>query len=92
VPFFHQPPVVGRSVFDGRWEGTLWCEVVSWDERASPGGVGEVSGELTSRVRGGDDVAAAIEVHDRCLAVPGVRCGPQTIYGVGLFVGHTLGL
>jgi hypothetical protein len=40
----------------------------------------------------GDYVAAAIEIHDRRFAVPRERCGPQTIYGVGLFVSHTLRL
>jgi hypothetical protein len=67
-------------------------EVVAGDERPGPGSGGEVPGQLATRVRGGDHVAATIEVHDRRLAVSGSRRGPQAVYGVGFFVGHVLGL
>jgi hypothetical protein len=62
------------------------------DEHPGPRSVGEVPGELTARVRGGDHVAAAIEVDDRRVAVLGMRSGPQPVYGVGFFVGHAPGL
>jgi hypothetical protein len=51
VALSQQPPVVGRRVFDGGREGTLRREVVSGNERAGPGRVGEVAGELATRVR-----------------------------------------
>jgi len=92
MPLPEQPPVVGRSVVDGRREGALGGEVVPRDEGTGPCGVGEVAGELAPRVGRGDHVASAIEVHDRRLAVPRSRRSPKTSHCGGVLEKHALGL